>query len=140
MSDRLNEDVAGRLDEIARLLAAQGANRFRVRAYTRAAATVRRLPRSVADVLAQQGLEGLRALPGVGESIARAIRDLLAHGRLAMLERLRGDSDPTKLFASVPGIGPTLADRLHHDLGLDSLEDLEAAAHDGRLEEVLGFG
>jgi hypothetical protein len=57
-----------------------------------------------------------------------------------MLERLRGESEPTKLLASVPGIGRELADRLYHDLGIETLEDLEAAAHNGRLEHVLGFG
>ncbi len=140
MSTRLNEDVAGRLEEVARLLATQGANRFRVGAYERAATTLRRLPRPVSDILEQQGLEGLQALPGVGEGIARAIRDLLERGRLAMLDRLRGESDPTKLLTSVPGIGRHFADRLHHDFGIETLEDLEAAAHDGRLEAVLGFG
>ena len=57
-----------------------------------------------------------------------------------MLERLRGESDPTKLLASVPGIGRATADRLYHELGLETLEDLEAAAHDGRLEQVAGVG
>ncbi len=57
-----------------------------------------------------------------------------------MLERLRGESDPTSILASVPGIGRTLADRLYHDLGVATLEDLEAAAHDGRLASVAGFG
>lgn len=139
MSDRLNDDIAGRLEDVARLLAEQGANRFRVRAYQRAADTVRRLSLPISEVLEEQGLEGLQALPGVGESIARAIRDLLARGRLAMLERLRGESDPVKVLASVPGIGRGLADRLHHDFGIETLEDLEAAAHDGRLKHV-GIG
>jgi hypothetical protein len=140
MPDRLNDDVAGRLDEMARLLAAQGANRFRVGAYERAANAVRRLARPVSEILEQEGLEGLQKLPAVGPSIARAIRDLLTRGRLAMLERLRGESEPTKLLASVPGIGRELADRLYHDLGIETLEGLEAAAHDGRLQQVLGFG
>jgi predicted flap endonuclease-1-like 5' DNA nuclease len=140
MADRLNDDVAGRLDEVGRLLAAQGANRFRVGAYERAANTVRRLARPVSEILEREGLDGLQALPGIGPSIARAIRDLLSRGRLAMLERLRGESEPTKLLASVPGIGRALADRLYHDLGIETLEDLEAAAHDGRLQHVLGFG
>lgn len=138
--DRLNDDVAGRLDEVARLLAVQGANHFRVGAYERAASTVRRLPSPVSEILEHEGLEGLQRLPGIGPSIARAIRDLLTRGRLAMLERLRGESEPTKLLASVPGIGRELADRLYHDLGIETLEDLEAAAHDSRLEQVLGFG
>lgn len=140
MPESVNEDVAGRLDEVARLLAAQGANRFRVRAYERAATTVRRLPRPVSEILEHEGMRGLDALPGVGPGIARAIRDLLARGRLAMLDRLRGESDPVKLLATVPGIGREFADRLHHDLGIETLEDLEAAAHSGRLEQVLGFG
>lgn len=140
MSQRLNEDIAGRLEEIARLLDAQGANPFRMRAYRHAAETLRRLPRPVSEILEQQGLEGLQSLPGIGESIARAICDVLTRGRLAMLERLRGESDPTKLLASVPGIGRVLADKLHHDLGIETLEDLESAAHDGRLEQIVGFG
>ena len=140
MSEPVNEDIAGHLDEVARLLAAQGANPFRVRAYRRAAETLRRLPQPVSEILERQGLEGLQLLPGIGESIARAIRNTLAHGRLAMLDRLRGESDPITLLASVPGIGCALADRLHHDLGLETLEDLEAAAHDGRLEQIAGIG
>jgi len=140
MAEPLNEDIAGRLDEVAGLLAAQGADRFRVRAYRHAAEIVRHLPRPVSEILEREGLDGLKALPGIGESLARAIRDVLAHGRLAMLERLRGESDPTVLLQSVPGIGRVLADQLHHDLGLDTLEDLEAAAHDGRLEQIAGLG
>ncbi len=140
MPERVNEDVAGRLDEVARLLADQGAGIFRVRAYHRAAETLRQLPRPVSEILAHDGLEGLRSLPGIGESLARAIRDLLERGRLAMLERLRGESDPTRILLTVPGIGRVLADQLHHDLGIDTLEDLEAAAHDGRLEEIVGLG
>jgi hypothetical protein len=57
-----------------------------------------------------------------------------------MLERLRGESDPVTLLASVPGIGVILADRLHDELGLETLADLEAAAHDGRLATIAGFG
>jgi DNA polymerase (family 10) len=140
MVEHPNEDIASRLDEVAQLLATQGADRFRVRAYHQAAETVRRLPEPVSALFAREGLAGLRALPGVGEGLARAIRDLLERGRLAMLERLRGESDPAKLLASVPGVGRILADRLHHDLGIDTLEELEAAAHDGRLEQLLGFG
>jgi hypothetical protein len=57
-----------------------------------------------------------------------------------MLDRLRGASDPVAVFASVPGIGRRLAGRLHDELGLDTLEELETAAHDGRLATIAGFG
>lgn len=136
----LNEDIAGRLDEVGQLLAEQGANPFRVRAYHQAATVLRGLEQSVADLLAAEGLPGLEKLPGIGPSLARSIRDLLQHGRLAMLDRLRGEHDPIALLTSVPGIGRALAGKLHDELGLESLEALEAAAHDGRLETLAGLG
>jgi len=136
----LNAAVAGRLAEVARILEEHGANRFRVAAYQRAAATLRGLARPVDELLRQDGVEGLQQLPGIGESLARSIRDLVTTGRLPMLERLRGETDPVELLRSVPGVGRVIADRLHHDLGIDTLEELEAAAHDGRLERIAGFG
>lgn len=140
MGGRINEGVAARLEEAALLLASQGADPWRVQAYRRAAASVRQSPWAVDDLFRQQGLDGLKRLSGVGDSIARAIREIVTHGRLPMLERLRGEANPVALLASVPGIGITLAARLHDELGLETLADLEAAAHDGRLETIAGFG
>ena len=135
-----NRDIAARLDEVAQILAEQGANRFRVQAYRHAANVLRRWPRSVAEIFTGKGSEGLEEIPGIGPSIARAIRDMLLHGRLAMLDRLRGEGDPVAILASVPGIGKIFAARLHDDLGIETLEELEVAAHDGRLENYPGIG
>ena len=138
--DPLNGQIAARLEEVAGLLEDQEANVFRVEAWRKAARTVRGLNRPVLKILEEEGIEGLDRLPGIGDVLSRAIRDLAVTGRLPMLERLRGESDPTALLASVPGIGATLADRLHHDRGIATLEDLETAAFDGRLENVAGMG
>jgi DNA polymerase (family 10) len=135
-----NVDIAGLLDEVANMFAEQGANRFRVQAYRRAANVLRRLSRSVADTFREQGMEGLEQIPGIGTSIARAIRDILLHGRLAMLDRLRGESRAIAILATVPGIGKVYAGRLHDDLGIETLEELEITAHDGRLEHYPGIG
>jgi DNA polymerase (family X) len=140
MANRVNQDVAGRLEEAATLLQDQGADPFRVGAYLRAAATLRALHEPVDQIFRRRGLDGLKELPRVGDTIARAIRELLTHGRLPMLDRLRGEADPVRLLASVPGIGRVLANRLHDELGLETLADLESAAHDGRLETLAGFG
>ncbi|HSQ59295.1 MAG TPA: helix-hairpin-helix domain-containing protein [Acidobacteriota bacterium] len=140
MTVELNVKVARRFDEAASLLEEQAANPFRVRAYRRAAETLRHLDRPVDQIFAKEGLAGLEALPGVGESLARAIRDIVKTGRLPMLARLRGASDPEELLRTVPGIGRATADRLHHELGIGTLEDLEQAAHDGRLALLAGFG
>ncbi len=140
MPNALNEDIAGRLDEVSRILSEQGANRFRIQAYREAATALRGLPIPVSKIFAEQGIEGLEKIPGVGETIARSIRDILLHGKLAMLQRLRGEHDPVSLLRSVPGVGKVTAWRLHEELGIDSLEELESAAHDGRLEQLPGMG
>jgi DNA polymerase (family X) len=137
---RLNHDIATRLDEVARLLDDQQASRFRVQAWRRGAETVRTMERPAAQVLESEGLRGLEALPAIGHTLARAIEALVRSGHLPILDRLRGESDPVKLLATVPGIGPVLADRLHEELGVESLHELELAAHDGRLERLPGFG
>jgi predicted flap endonuclease-1-like 5' DNA nuclease len=139
-ADEENLRIGSRLDEVAALLETQGANPFRVDAWRKAAQTVRGLDRPVSELLRAEGLDGLDRLPGIGPVLSRAIATLVSTGRLPMLDRLRGEADPARLLASVPGIGSVLADRLHHDLHLTTLEDLEAAAADGRLERLAGIG
>ncbi len=140
MTSPVNGTIARRLEEVAALLEEQGANPFRIQAYRHAAQVVRREKRAVADILEREGVEGLERLPGIGEGLSRSIRDLVRTGRLPMLDRLRGTSDPVALLASVAGIGRVTADRLHHDLGIGTLEELEVAAHDGRLSDLAGLG
>jgi DNA polymerase (family 10) len=82
----------------------------------------------------------LRAVSGVGEQLGTTLRTLITTGRLPMLDRLRGETDSVALLESVPGIGPALAGRLHCELGIDSLEDMEAAAHGNRLSDLAGIG
>lgn len=138
--DPMNRQVADRFDEAASLLEQQQANPFRVQAYRNAAATIRTLPRGVTEILHEEGLDGLDRLPTIGPALARAIGLIVDTGRFPMLDRLRGEHDPIAALASVPGIGPKLAQRLHDELGIATLEALEAAAHDGRLAKTPGFG
>jgi DNA polymerase (family 10) len=135
-----NAELARTLDEIGRHLADQGANPFRVRAYHRAADVVRNLDLPVERLLDQQGLEGLEALPSIGRSLARTLEQLVRTGRLALLDRLRGEHDAEHRFATILGIGPRLAQRIHEQLGIESLSELERAAGDGRLARVPGMG
>ncbi|WP_338863975.1 helix-hairpin-helix domain-containing protein [Myxococcus stipitatus] len=135
-----NIDIADALERVADLLEEQDAMPFRVTAYRKAAASIARWPKPVAEVLASKGQAGLRELPGVGKSIAAAVAELVRTGQWELLERLERESSPEQLLASVPGIGPELARRIHEELGVRTLEELEQAAHDGHLERVEGFG
>ena len=134
-----NRAISERLYEYATVLEQQQANQFRIRAYQRAAATVEGLDREVSEIYQQGGTDALVALPNIGKGIASAIAELVHSGRLTRLERLRGALEPSQLFQILPGVGPRLAERIHDTLGVDTLEELELAAHDGRLEAVPGI-
>jgi len=135
-----NAALADRLDEIAHLLEEQRAVPSRVITYRSAANALRSLDRRVYAWLSSEGIHALQRLPGIGESLSRTIEQLVFTDRCALLDRLRGGSGNVDVFATVPGIGPTLARRIHEDLGIESLAELEMAAYDERLERVHGMG
>lgn len=135
-----NQMIAERLREAADLLEGQGANPFRVGAYRRASGEIMSLEQEARTLFEREGAEGLIALPHVGKGIASVIVGLVTTGRWSLLERLRGEVSPEKLFTAIPGVGPRLADEIHHSLHVDSLEGLEAAIGEGRLLEVSGIG
>jgi putative hydrolase len=136
----INQRVADKLREVADLLEQQAANPFRVRAYRNSADTIVALQRDLRELVQTEGLKGLKALPTIGQGIAAAIYELVTTGHWSQLERLRGTLDPLRLFHSIPGISTALAQRIHDTLNVDTLEALEAAAHQGYLERVKGIG
>jgi len=125
---------------MAGLLDAQGANPYRAAAYRRAGDTVAGLREDVRSLFERSGTEGLETIPGVGKGIAAAMAEMLITGGWAQLQRLRGEVDPCALFQTIPGVGDELAHRIHDELAVDTLEALEAVAHEGRLESVPGIG
>ncbi len=135
-----NRQIAEWLREMAELLRVQGGNPYRAAAYSKAAQTLDGLGSSVRDIFEREGERGLDALPAIGPGIAAAIGEILLRGRWARLDRLRGDADAQTLFRTIPGVGPQLAQRMHELLGIDTLEALELAAHDGRLARLPRFG
>ena len=102
MLQKVNAEIAARLEEIADILEAQQANPYRVQAYRRAGMTVRNYDRAMDEVIREEGIEGLRKLPGIGETLSRAIHQLVTSGRLPMLERLRGESEEQRRVVLTP--------------------------------------
>jgi DNA polymerase (family 10) len=135
-----NRQIAERLERIAELLELRDENPHRVRAYRKAAARVREHEGRLEERFRERGQEALRELPGVGDSISAVIGELLRSGSSRLLRDLEADLDPVAMFSRIPGMSGTLARRVVEELGLRSLEDLEQAAHDGRLLQVDGFG
>jgi len=129
-----NRKAARQLAAVAALLEEQGADRFRVLAYRRAADQLARTERSARSIIEAEGLAGLEALPAIGPSIARGLRDLIRTGRLPLLDRLTGRRDPIGMLRELPYVGPKVAERLYHEHGIASLEALELALAEGALD------
>jgi len=140
MTSPTNAEIARVLERIAELLEAQDANLHRVRAYRNGAETVRAAEESVAEMARAGGVEALTELPAIGEGLGRLIARYVRRGRSELLARLQGKVSPEDLFMEVPGIGETLAHRIAENLDIQTLQELEQAAHDGRLAQVDGFG
>jgi hypothetical protein len=135
-----NDEIADVLERIGDLLEAQHGGPYRVRAYRSAAESLRGLTRPAVDILEAEGRPGLEKLPGIGKSIAALVAEYADSLRVGLLERLEGQISPEDLFTTVPGIGEELAARIHSELLVETLEELELAAHDGRLAQVPGMG
>lgn len=140
MPSPINQAVADQLLEIADLLEQQQANPFRVNAFRKAAETVLTIDTDLNTLVEEKGIEGLTALSNVGTGIATTIYEIIATGRSSRLQSLRGSLNPEKLFQTIPGVGPELAKHIHDELQVDTLESLEMAAYDGRLDKVEGVG
>lgn len=135
-----NPEIACLLDEIARLREQRGDTPYRVSAYRNAALRVRRHTASLAGIFERAGLAGLRELPGIGDSLARTIGEMIRRGRSRQLDRLRREQEELDPLTTLPSIGPRLAARIREALGIGSLEELQRAAADGRLRRVPGLG
>ena len=132
-----NEEIAGLLREYAELTQITGGDIFRARNYEKAARSVR----GWTDDISQLDAKALRAIPGVGASIAAKIAEYRDTGSIRALEELRAKIPPGVLeLTRVPGLGPKRALQLSHDLGVASVDDLAAAIKAGRLDGLAGFG
>lgn len=134
-----NADIAVIFEEIADLLEIQGANPFRVRAYRNAARTLGELPQE-ARVLLERGGD-LTRLPGIGTDLAGKIGEIVTTGHCSLQDRLHRELPPaiTELL-QIPGLGPKRVKALYHELDVQTVEQLQRAAQDGRIRALHGFG
>lgn len=136
--DPTNAEIALALDELGDLSELDGAIIHRVVAYRNAAKTVREAPTSVA-ALARTGRA--TELPGIGQTIQEKIIALGDDGVIPATVKLRSKFPPGLIaMMHLPGLGPKRARRLFDELGIDSLDELRAAAEAHRIRTLKGFG
>ncbi len=132
-----NMEVAAILYEVADLLEIKGV-RFKPQAYRRAAQAVETLQEDIADVAREGNLD---EIPGVGRGIAGKIREIVETGSLAYLASLREElPEGVQHLTRLEGIGPKKAIALSRELGIRTVDDLEAKALAGRIRDLPGFG
>lgn len=133
-----NNDLAAIFERIASLLEIKGEVVFKIRAYTRAAESLRSLAEDVKTVAAEGRLD---EIPGVGKAISEKIQELLETGRLGFLDKLEGEVPPSLLeMIEVPDLGPRKIALFWKELGITNLAGLEAAARGGQLRGLPGMG
>jgi DNA polymerase (family X) len=135
-----NEEISNLLFRIADLLDAQDGNPGRIMAYRNGARIVRIIDQSIAEMVEKGEADALEKYPGIGSGLSGAIAEYVRTGNSGLLNRLEGEISPEALFATVQGISKKLSYHIHAKLAITTLEELEMAAYDGRLENMRGIG
>src|SRR5437764_2562311 len=131
-------EIARTLDEISRYLELSASNRFKALAFERAARALRAQDRDTGELIASGGLI---ETPGIGKATAAVIEELAREGRSRYLDELRAKFPPGIFeLLRVPNLGLSKIRVLHEQLGVGSLDELEAAAKANRLTALRGFG
>ena len=134
-----NIEIAGILEELGNLLEIQGSNPFRIRAYRNAVLTVRGLTRPLAAMV-EEG-EDLTALDAIGKDMSAHIVELIQTGELARLVEVSAEIPRSLVqLVKLDGVGPKKAKKLWESLGVTTVEELEVALKEGRVERLEGFG
>jgi DNA polymerase (family X) len=132
-----NAEIADRLASLAQLLSAQNENRYKVKAYQRAAARIRHLSESLDEMVRSE--EDLTKFAGIGEAIASAIREIVRTGTLGKLETLRAGATPALASISqYPRLDPKRVMRIYKKLGISSIEELRKHLEGGEIDKALG--
>ncbi len=134
-----NPEIARTLEEVADILEIQNANPFRVRAYRNAVRTV-----ETVTVPLRRWVEENRALtdlPGIGKEMANHIKEMVETGTLGFRDELLAEVPRSLIeLMRLPGLGPKKARRVWDELAIGSVDELEAAAKEGRVASLPGFG
>jgi len=132
-----NHAIARVLREIADLLEIKDENPFKIRAYRNGADIAANHPHE----LALLDETGLREIPGIGKDLAARIREIADSGDTAIHRELIAEFPPTVLdLMNLQGVGPKTVAVLYRELGVRTLDDLEAAASNGRVRSIKGMG
>lgn len=130
--------VASILEEVGNLLELSGGNPFETRAYQNGARIVGALEGDIND-LVRSGQ--IAKVPGLGKTLVARITELVTTGHMELYEQLLTEIPPgLREMLRIPGLGPKRVRQIHDALGIETLADLRAAAENGQIASLSGFG
>jgi DNA polymerase (family 10) len=134
-----NPEIARTLEEVADILEIQNANPFRIRAYRNAVRTVETITVPLRRWVEER--RQLTDLPGIGKEMASHIQEMVETGTLGFRDELLAEVPRSLIeLMRLPGLGPKKAKRVWDELKIGSVDELEAAAKEGRIATLSGFG
>jgi DNA polymerase (family 10) len=132
------EKVAEILIEIGTLLELKGENPFKTRAYLNAARTLESLTEPLSKLVEEKRLGDIK---GIGDALQQKITELVTTGKLKYYDELKASVPPGLVeMLGIPGVGPKKVIALNKNLGIESIEQLEAACKAGQVATLEGFG
>ena len=132
-----NKEVAKTFKILADLMELHGENKFKIRSYSNAYITFRKL----GQPLAEMSDDEIKSIKGVGAAIAQKTRDLLTSGTFKTPEDFKEKTPPgVQEMLSVKGFGPKKILTIWKDLGVETIGELLYACNENRLIELKGFG
>jgi DNA polymerase (family 10) len=135
-----NQEIAKIFYTIADILEMKNVP-FKPRAYQKVAMALESLGEEVGEIYKKGGRKALRKIPGVGESIADHIEELIKTGRLKEYRRLKKQFPvDVESITAIEGVGPKIIKVLYQKLKIRNIKDLEKAAKAGKLRNLPRFG
>lgn len=86
-----NKQIAKKLKEISHLLDVKGVS-YKPTAYKKAAFTIENLNQDISSLYKKGGIEKIKEIEGIGDSIAKEIEEFLKKGKIKRLEELNQET------------------------------------------------
>lgn len=132
-----NYQIADSFSLLSKIMDIHGENSFKSKSYSIAAFQIEKL----AEPLTSLDATSISAIKGIGDSNSKKIIELIATGKLALLEKYIASTPPGVLeMMNIKGIGPKKINIIWKEMEIESVGELLYACNESRLARYKGFG
>src|SRR6056297_20870 len=133
-----NKEISELLSEYTDLMKIMGENKYRIRAYDNAARIVSDRSIDIEKLAKENRLEEIK---GIGQGIAKTIKDIFIDGYCQPLDELKKELPPGfEDLLNIPGLGPKTAQKFLDELDIKNIEELKKALKNEEIRKLKGMG